>query len=215
MDKEQALRDTTEKLISFIGMPEEYIPEYFDDIMNEIELAFRNGEQPDSFTESFISNFMDGIDFGENDYGDVVDEIIDIYERGYEEYTSESAESLFEDTRRDYNAKYAGASNGPFDEIYKTAQGPGTTSAEKKAAVTSKHFKKDDAGWGPIPTTGVGRSDYNVKYSRSGGLLEAKAPRKPGTISPALKEALAKWENRKRLIESKVLDFQDLDLLDD
>jgi hypothetical protein len=337
--QEDIIRELTEEIFNFIGMPEEYIPDYFDDEMANIGAAFDEGMDGDIYAEAFIENYKDGIDL--DDYEAAIKGITVLYDSYFDRYNDASEDtgddddwdsfdddddddfSLQEETRRDYNVKYTKGNDGPFDEIYKTANGPGTQSAEKKPVIKGTlHFKKDESGYGPIPTTGVGRSDYNVKYSRSGALVEKKlneilydsnddsyemagkelkstgekvdangdkirnnmryvfkspvdnygdddapavgkkygwypyhfdrdvnkftdedllardkerglenyhktkygprdfkyfneAARKPGIISPALKESLESWEIKKRLIENKVIDFKDLDILEE
>jgi hypothetical protein len=213
MNNEELLRNATEELLSVIGIPDEYVSEYFDDTMQMLEEHLTHDSDPFEFAEEFVNTFQDKLD-GES-FSELVDEASSIYLSTYQEYSGDSGEELFEEVRRDYNVKYGGA-NGPFDEIYKTAIGPGTTSAEKKPKIKgTPHFKKDDAGYGPIPPTGLNRDDYNVKYSKSGALIENKAARKPGIISPALQEALATHKDTRRLVENKIIDLDDLDLLDE
>jgi hypothetical protein len=217
MDKEQILRDATEQLINLIGMPEEYIPDYFDDIMQTIEEYIANESSPQEFASAFANDFADGIESDLN-FNELVDEISEIYFQAYEEYTGDSAESLYENTRSDYNVKYGGA-NGPFDEIYKTANSQETKPGSIKPAVKSKpgNWKYNDGGWGPIPRSGLGRREYEAKYSKTGSILEeniwADGVKRPGVISPALREAVASYEAKRKLLENKLIDKKDLDLL--
>jgi hypothetical protein len=161
--KEEIIRTTAEKLINAIGMPEEYIPEYFDSVMTDVEVCFDDEIDPITFATNFIESYAGDLE--------LVEEVEFIYRQGIKEYNENYEEStwgLHEEVRRDYNPKYNAGDKGPFDEIYKTANGPGTQSASKKSKINGKpHFKFDDGGYGPIPTTGVGRSDYNVKYGGS------------------------------------------------
>jgi hypothetical protein len=232
MNKEQIIRELTEQLLNLIQMPEEYVPEYFDSVMDELEISIEDGLDAETIAPELLSNFADVIE-NDAEYSDLIQEFIDLIERAQLQYHGElqecdeeckkEEEKLEEETRHDYNVKYGGA-NGPFDEIYKFANGPATQSAEKKPAIKgTPHFKYDESDYGPIPRSGVGRRDYNVKYSKTGSILEEKlyekiwneGRKKPGVISPALKEAVYSYETRKKLIENKIIDKNDLDLLEE
>jgi len=69
------------------------------------------------------------------------------------------------------NIEYENGTNGPFDKL----DTPIRRGKEQKPAIKgTPNFKHDKAGYGPIPPTGLGRKDYNVKYSKNGGLLESE-----------------------------------------
>jgi len=157
---------------------------------------------------------------------------------------------IYENSRRDYNVKYA---KGDVDlediqEAPEFRKGNGNIQGPVDGL---PNFEYNDGGYGPIPTTGVGRRDYNAKYSKTGNLVESferiyeetcdeeecdddgappqvanldesfpthtksgklieqRVPK--GTVSPALRESV----ERQRLIESGLIDKEDLDLLNE
>jgi len=79
---------------------------------------------------------------------------------------------LFNRIYEDYNASYSGAENGPWSEL-EAEIGDKKRGKEMPPAIKgTPNFKRDDGGYGPIPRTGIGKRDYEAKYSKSGTILE-------------------------------------------
>ena len=74
--------------------------------------------------------------------------------------------------KKDYNVTYA--TNGDLNNIVDKSTDHIKKGREQKAAIHGKpDFKyAEKNNWGPIPRSGVGRKEYNVKYSKSGDILE-------------------------------------------
>jgi hypothetical protein len=210
MDKNRILRDSAEQIVMVIGTAYSKFGEAWSDMIKFLANAWDKGIETWDFMKEFQDKYGDNLSKKDkHDQEDILDYVEEIYTTGYWDYVGFAAKPLNEETRRDYNAKYGGA-NGPFEEIYKTANGPGTKSETKKPAVKSKpgNWKYDDGGWGPIPRTGYQRSDYEAKLSKTGALVES-------FVSPALKESINNYKSYKYLKENKLINPEDLDLLEE
>jgi hypothetical protein len=93
------------------------------------------------------------------------------------------------------NIKYAEkGTKGPFDALDTHIK----HGKEQKPAIKgTPNFKLDSAGYGPLPPTGLGRKEYNVKYSKNGGLLESeyKELKKLGILKEDFEEEYIVDEN--------------------
>jgi hypothetical protein len=80
MDKEQVLRDVIDKVIEIIEMPEEYIPEYYDTLLEDLEIAY----------EHDISAQAYAVDLVEESFADPeqIDDIVAAFEKGQLQYKS-------------------------------------------------------------------------------------------------------------------------------
>jgi len=117
-------------------------------------------------------------------------------------------------TLRQYEPTYAKMSDtdGPFDH-FDPHTAANRNGISKPAVKGLPDFEYNDGGWGPIPTTGVGRRDYEAKYSKSGKLIERRV--KKEVASPALKESIKEYNNIKYLRENGIINNKDLHLLED
>jgi len=199
---------TAAQEISEIIMPNEDFN--FDEYDQLFELVER------SLSDNSIDNpaMQEWFDLGISD--DQAVAIIDILKDAREEFRTQKNEerklAMKENTMTSFEKiyecgiKYA-SKDADLDDVQDKAEIRKPKDA--KAAINGlPNFDYDDGGFGPIPTTGVGRRDYEAKYSKTGKLVE-------GVISPALREATELFEARRHLIENRLIDKADLDLLEE
>jgi len=153
MDEEK-IRDITTEIFDKLMYEDEEVADKFDDMMDFVEYVLEHKKAPLSL--------VDRCGLTDTEFGMAMMTI----KKRLEEKTM--SKDLF---NRIYegNIKYGGEFPGDnsTDHIKK--------GKEQKAIVNGKpNFKYDEKSkWGPIPRTGVGRKEYNVKYSKSGGLIES------------------------------------------
>jgi len=177
MDKEQIIRDTTTEIIDLMDMPEEYVADYYDDIMQQVEIAFDENQNSEDFCRMFYNDYADGI---EPDAGEFTRACKIIYDLGKKEYSTKMNESTKINFNKIYECNFS--RKGDFKKDLPVSPGfpfegenTSTKSAkEMPAKINGKpnfsYEKATDLLKAREPNEGV---TYNAKYAKTGSLTEA------------------------------------------
>jgi len=200
-EKFHKIHELTTKIMDILNWSEEDTADNFDYVMDVVEAAIED--------ESIPMGTFDKI-FGKLDFKQQQDILFEIQMTAAKlkenKMNFEKIYKISEGSHKPNRLKTAvKGSNGPFDEW--NPKGTANKNGDYRPPIKgTPNFKFDDGGYGPIPTTGHGRREYEAKYAKKGGLIESK-------MSPALQEGISDHKIAKQLLEKNLINVKDLDLL--